>query len=111
MTSAGSELVLVENGAQALEAFQSGRFDVVLMDMQMPVMDGLSATRAIREHERAESLSPTPVIMLTANALPEHLEASRAAGAERHLTKAMELDPRIRYQTPGEMLAVPGGGA
>ncbi|HEY3811763.1 MAG TPA: MHYT domain-containing protein [Caulobacteraceae bacterium] len=81
------DLVQVENGEQAVAAFRDGGFDVVLMDMQMPVMDGLSATRAIRDHERAQGLTATPVIMLTANALPEHLEASRAAGADRHLTK------------------------
>ena len=85
--AADVELTQVENGQEAVSAFRDGAFDIVLMDMQMPVMDGLSATRAIRDHERACGLVPTPVIMLTANALPEHLEASRAAGAERHLTK------------------------
>jgi CheY-like chemotaxis protein len=85
--AADVELTQVENGQEAVSAFRDGAFDIVLMDMQMPVMDGLSATRAIRDHERAAGLVPTPVIMLTANALPEHLEASRAAGAERHLTK------------------------
>ena len=85
--TADVELTQVENGEQAVAAFCDGDFDLVLMDMQMPVMDGLSATRAIRAHEQANGLVLTPVIMLTANALPEHVEASRAAGAERHLTK------------------------
>jgi CheY-like chemotaxis protein len=84
---AGVELTIAEDGAQALEAFTAGAFDVVLMDMQMPVMDGLSATRAIRDLEAARGANPTPVIMLTANALPEHEAAARAAGADRHLTK------------------------
>jgi signal transduction histidine kinase/CheY-like chemotaxis protein len=87
LAQAGVELMAVENGELALEAFRQGGFDAVLMDMQMPVMDGLTATRAIRAFERAAGQAPTPVIMLTANALPEHIEASRAAGAERHLTK------------------------
>jgi CheY-like chemotaxis protein len=87
LAQAGVELVAVENGELALETFRQGGFDVVLMDMQMPVMDGLTATRAIRDFERAAGQASTPVIMLTANALPEHIEASRAAGAERHLTK------------------------
>ena len=84
---AGVELISVEDGLQALEAYRADAFDVVLMDMQMPVMDGLTATRAIREWEAEQGRAQTPVVMLTANALPEHVEAGRAAGAERHLTK------------------------
>jgi len=57
------------------------------MDMQMPVMDGLTATRLIREREAIEGLDPMPILCLTANALPEHVDASRAAGADAHLTK------------------------
>ena len=83
----GAERVSVENGQEALEAFLKDRFDVVLMDIQMPVMDGLTATRTIRLHEREESRPSTPVIILSANALPEHIEAGRAAGADRHLGK------------------------
>ena len=63
----------VENGAEALMALGADTFDVVLMDMQMPVMDGLEATRRIRGIEGAAGRSRTPVVMLTANALPEHL--------------------------------------
>ncbi len=85
------DLVSVENGAEALEAFRQGGFDLVLMDMQMPVMDGLTATAAIREHERATDAPRTPVLMLTANALQEHVEAGRAAGADGHLTKPLTV--------------------
>jgi signal transduction histidine kinase/CheY-like chemotaxis protein len=81
------EVCSVHDGQQALDAFRQGGFDVVLMDMQMPVMDGLTATREIRKLELDSGLDPTPVVMLTANALPEHIQASHAAGAERHLTK------------------------
>ena len=83
----GVDLTSVEDGAQALEAFKTDHFDVVLMDMQMPVMDGLAATRAIREREKTMGLPRTPVFMLTANALAEHIEASRLAGADLHITK------------------------
>jgi CheY-like chemotaxis protein len=83
----GADYVTACDGAAAVEAFRARRFDVVLMDMQMPVMDGLSATRAIREHEARLCLARTPVVMLTANALREHVEASLAAGADRHLAK------------------------
>jgi len=86
-----AEVVSVENGAEALMALGTGAFDIVLMDMQMPVMDGLEATRRIRETQAAAGCRPTPVIMLTANALPEHVAASHAAGADRHLEKPVTL--------------------
>jgi len=87
----GADTTTVANGAEALEAMQRGSFDVVLMDMQMPVMDGLEATRGIRAREAATGAPRTPVIMLTANALPEHCEASRLAGADGHLSKPVTV--------------------
>ena len=83
----GAERVSVENGKEALEAYISDHFDVVLMDIQMPVMDGLTATQKIRLVEKQEHRTPTPVIILSANAMPEHIAAGRAAGADRHLAK------------------------
>jgi signal transduction histidine kinase/ActR/RegA family two-component response regulator len=83
----GVELTMAEDGAAAVEAFAPGAFDLVLMDMQMPRMDGLQAIGAIRRREAAEGGRPTPIIMLTANALPEHEAAGRAAGADGFLTK------------------------
>ena len=56
----------------------------------MPVMDGLTATRQIRLHEAAMGLPRTPIVMLTANALPEHIAAAEAAGADRHLAKPFD---------------------
>ncbi len=82
-----SDLTSVENGAEAVQAFQSGRYDLVLMDLQMPVMDGLTAMKAIREFEVASDLPRTPMIALTANVLAEHVAASFAAGADRHVGK------------------------
>jgi PAS domain S-box-containing protein len=84
---AGADLVSVENGLEAVEAYQAQPFDLVLMDMQMPVMDGLTATARIREHEARTGLPRAAVIMLTANCLPEHVQAAGAAGADRHLAK------------------------
>ncbi|OYW89729.1 MAG: hypothetical protein B7Z13_16310 [Caulobacterales bacterium 32-67-6] len=86
-----TELVVVEDGRQAVEAFRKGGFDLVLMDMQMPVMDGLTATAAIRALEAGENRARTPIIMLTANALPDHVEAGRVAGADGHLSKPITL--------------------
>ena len=85
------ELVAVEDGKQALDAFVGGGFDLVLMDMQMPVMDGLTATAAIRRYEADHGLKRTPILMLTANAMAEHVEAGRAAGADGHLTKPVTM--------------------
>ena len=88
LNSQGAEVVIAGDGAQALAAFEAETFDVVLMDMQMPVMDGLSATRAIRAHEAATPGRPrTPLVMLSANAMPEHREEALAAGADSHLAK------------------------
>jgi signal transduction histidine kinase/NO-binding membrane sensor protein with MHYT domain/ActR/RegA family two-component response regulator len=81
------DITSAEDGLQALASFAARRFDLVLMDMQMPLMDGLAATAAIRTLEAREGRPRTPVVMLTANALPEHVQAAAAAGADRHLAK------------------------
>jgi signal transduction histidine kinase/CheY-like chemotaxis protein len=92
LADSGAELTMVENGAEAVEAVKGGeRFDVVLMDMQMPVMDGLTATSAIRSWQAEHEQARTPVIMLTANAMPEHVEAGRKAGADGHLAKPITM--------------------
>ena len=93
--AAGVDLTEVENGAEAVEAERSGAYDLVLMDMQMPVMDGLTAIRAIRRREQDQGRRATPILTLTANALPEHAEASRLAGADGHLTKPITPDRLI----------------
>jgi signal transduction histidine kinase/CheY-like chemotaxis protein len=77
----------VENGLEAVEACDGRQFDVILMDIQMPVMDGLAATREIRRREAATVRPHAPVIVVSANGLPEQVAASRQAGAERHLAK------------------------
>jgi CheY-like chemotaxis protein len=85
---AGVRLACVENGAEAVAAFARGAFDVVLMDMQMPGMDGLTATRALRAVEAARpAVTRTPILMLSANAMAEHRESARDAGADLHLAK------------------------
>lgn len=84
------DLVSVEDGKQALEAFATQRFDLILMDMQMPVLDGVTAVRTIRERERSRGMTRTPIVMLTANALPEHEAMSLSAGADVHMPKPIE---------------------
>jgi len=90
LAQADIDLTSVEDGALALNAVRDGDYDLILMDMQMPVMDGLTATREIRLHEAAMGLPRTPVIMLTANALPEHIASAEGAGADRHLAKPFD---------------------
>jgi len=96
LAQANIDLTSVENGAEALQACREGEFDIVLMDMQMPVMDGLTATREIRLHEAAMGLTRTPIVMLTANALAEHIAAAEAAGADRHLAKPFDAGELLR---------------
>jgi len=83
-----AELVITGDGQAALDAFLQGPpFDVVLMDTQMPVMDGLTATKRIREAEARGGLPRTPIISLTANAMGHQVEACLKAGADLHLAK------------------------
>ena len=83
---------IAENGAIAFEKFTAGKYDLVLMDRQMPVMDGLTATRAIREWEQANHRPPTPIIALTASALKGDQEKFVAAGCTAYLTKPIKQD-------------------
>ncbi len=92
----GVHIVIAGNGREALEHLQRDRFDVVLMDMQMPEMDGLTATSALRAWEVQVGGQRTPVIMLTANALDEHVRASFEAGADAHLPKPIRADALVQ---------------
>ncbi len=83
----GLDFTLASTGSEALEAFQKGDFDLVLMDWQMPVMDGLEATRRIRGLEADSAARPTPIIALTANANPGFRETCLDAGANDYLSK------------------------
>ncbi|MBS0169640.1 MAG: response regulator [Nitrospira sp.] len=80
-------LAVAENGVEGVRTFQSSRYDLVLMDIQMPVMDGYDATRAIRAWEAKEGHRATPIIALTASAFEGDLAQAYAAGVTAHLTK------------------------
>jgi CheY-like chemotaxis protein len=102
---------MVDDGQAAVAAFEPGAFDAVLMDMQMPVMDGLTATRLIRAREAAAGAAPVLLIMLTANAMEEHISAAKAVGADLHLSKPMRpaqlLEALARVRTRRGKRAVP----
>jgi CheY-like chemotaxis protein len=83
----------VDDGAQAVQAYQTGGFDLVLMDLQMPVMDGFTATRHIRDYEGWRKR--TPIVALTANAMAGQMERCLAAGMDGFLTKPIEVE-RLR---------------
>src|SRR2546428_496675 len=83
-------LDLADNGAIAVAKFKARGFDLVLMDMQMPIVDGYAATRAIKQWEKETGRPPTPIIALTAVALREEIQKSLDAGCTAHLTKPIK---------------------
>ena len=88
----GFSVTIAANGQEAVEAFQRESFDLILMDMQMPEMDGLTATRAIREIETSTGRPHIPIAMLSANAMAEHEAAAREAGCDLHIAKPVTPD-------------------
>ena len=88
----GVRAVHVENGAQALEALQKSAFDLVLMDVQMPVMDGVAATRAIRNGAAGDAVRNVPVVALTAYAMDGDIAAFMEAGMDGYLPKPVRLE-------------------
>lgn len=87
----GHQITRVRDGLEALAALQQGEFDLVLMDMQMPELDGLSATRQWRAVEAAQGRPRTPIVALTANAFDDDARESQQAGCDAHLTKPVGL--------------------
>ena len=87
----GIDLSLCEDGAQAVTAWRGGGFDLILMDIQMPVLDGVSATKTIRAEEADAGRSRTPIVALTANAMPHQLAEYRAAGLDDCVVKPIRI--------------------
>jgi len=99
----GITVTCVENGKLALELFQSqaaGSFDAILMDIMMPVMNGLDAARAIRALDRPDART-IPIVAMTANAYDEDVRSAREAGMDGHLAKPIDMD--LLYRTLGEL--------
>ncbi|WP_347710199.1 response regulator [Marinobacter sp. BGYM27] len=98
----GAAIVFVKNGAEALEAATHDAFDLILMDIQMPVMNGRDATAAIRE-----AGINTPIVALTANVMAEDIEDYRRAGCTGHLAKP--IDKQRFYETLAQFLTIESG--
>jgi two-component system sensor histidine kinase/response regulator len=102
----GYEVTVADNGVEALAALERSRFDLVLMDMQMPVMDGIEATQAIRTRE-ADSRQRIPIVALTANAIAGDRERCLAAGMDDYLAKPFgtpQLTAVLQRWLPGHVL-------
>ena len=106
----GAECTICENGKRVLEAFEQsapGDYDMILMDVQMPVMNGYEATKAIRRssHELAKTI---PIIAMTANAFSEDIQHSLAAGMNAHVSKPVEM--KVLEKTIRSIKSGGGGG-
>ena len=91
LNQVGIEPTIVQNGCEAVAAWRSGKFDLILMDIQMPEMDGAAATRAIRREEAVLGRSRTPIVALTANVMAHQTEQYGAAGMDGHLAKPIDV--------------------
>jgi len=91
MESLGIDIDIVPDGKQAVEAWGAFTYDLILMDIQMPVMDGIAAARAIRAAEQERGRARIPIIALTANALTHQIEEYMAAGMDGHVAKPIEI--------------------
>ncbi len=92
MEQFGITLTVVDNGKLAVEAWESQTWDIILMDMQMPVMGGVEASRHIREQERATGRAKTPIIAVTANAMTHHMSEYESAGINSVVSKPIKAD-------------------
>ncbi len=91
LSGLGADVDVANNGEEGLQAFLRKDYALILMDVRMPVMDGLEATRRIRSSEKHDAAS-VPIIAMTANAMREDREASRAAGMDGHIAKPIDMD-------------------
>ena len=107
----GHQLAIAGNGREAVAKFRAADYDLVLMDIRMPEMDGYAATRAIRAWEREQGRPATPVLALTAHAFPEDVRQSAEAGCDGHLVKPIKLDDfRRAVSRHGRRRELPAGG-
>ena len=87
----GLTFIIAKDGKEAIEVYKKGHFDLVLMDINMPIMDGVSSFKAIREYEEKEELPPAPIVALTANAIVEDIERYTRLGMNGYLAKPIHM--------------------
>jgi signal transduction histidine kinase/FixJ family two-component response regulator len=109
MDSLGIDIDIVGDGRLAVDAWKIGGYDLILMDIQMPVMDGIDAAREIRELEAAEGRRRTPIVALTANALTYQVDEYLAAGMDDHVAKPIEI-AKLYEAISGALTAAATGG-
>jgi signal transduction histidine kinase/ActR/RegA family two-component response regulator len=95
LESVGIRHASAQDGREGVEAMKTGGFEAVLMDIQMPVMDGFEATRRIRDWERSMDRPRAPILIVSANCLPQHVDDGRAAGADAHISKPISAHELI----------------
>jgi CheY-like chemotaxis protein len=100
LDSIGVEHSEAEDGRQGLDAAMTGGFDAVLMDIQMPVMDGFEATRRIRAWEASVGRPRMPIFIVSANCLQAHVDAGLQAGADAHLAKPVSVPKLVAMLEP-----------
>ena len=86
-----AQVTVAENGFQAVEACEAQTFDVILMDLQMPGMDGYEAMRRIRAVEAEGNRGRTPIIVVSAHVRPHEIAEAKLAGADHHLAKPLDI--------------------
>ena len=89
LTKTGINVTTKDNGLEALEVLEKEMFDLVLMDIQMPEMDGLTATVKIRENSKFDQM---PILAMTAHSSEEHRRESKESGMDAHLTKPIQVE-------------------
>jgi signal transduction histidine kinase/ActR/RegA family two-component response regulator len=111
MSSLGIEVTIVPDGREAVDAWRIGGYDLILMDIQMPVMDGVAATRAIRTEEAVRGGPRIPIVALTANALTHQVAEYVAAGMDGHVAKPIEIAKLYEAISTALTTAATGGSA
>jgi CheY-like chemotaxis protein len=106
LDSVGIDHDAAEDGLQGFEAATTGGFDLVLMDLQMPVMDGFESMRRIRAWEAETGRSRMPIYVVSANCLQEHVDAGVAAGADGHLNKPVSVPQLLAVLEPHAQAAL-----
>ena len=110
MKAFGVDLTLVGNGREAVDAWANAEFDLVLMDVQMPEMDGVTATRLIRDGETQTGRRRTPILALTANAFSHQVSAYKAAGMDAHVAKPIDMN-QLQSEIARVMIAAQAANA